>query len=186
MDMVSYHPWNFDRLYQHPSYCNSNNTGSKAMSQYRYIKLRNGEDIIAMTQIKEDTGTVEMTLPCNVGLTPSMTGKGSVIKLSPLVPFTRDNKVIIAASEVVYTTSIDDKFIQFYDKACKDWIHLRDDIGLDVMSPKQELDKGTDAFQRFADMMKDQRMIPEEELALEEELELMEHERQMGKKKVIH
>ena len=84
------------------------------MSQYRYIKLRNGEDIIAMTQIKEDTGTVEMTLPCNVGLTPSMTGKGSVIKLSPLVPFTRDNKVIIAASEVVYTTSIDDKFIQFY------------------------------------------------------------------------
>ena len=54
------------------------------------------------------------------------------------------------------------------------------------MSPKQELDKGTDAFQRFADMMKDQRMIPEEELALEEELELIEHERQMGKKKVIH
>ena len=53
------------------------------MSQYRYIKLRNGEDIIAMTQIKEDTGTVEMTLPCNVGLSPSMTGKGSVIKLSP-------------------------------------------------------------------------------------------------------
>ena len=184
--MVSYHPWNFDRLYQHPSYRNSNNTGSKAMSQYRYIKLRNGEDIIAMTQIKEDTGTVEMTLPCNVGLTPSMTGKGSVIKLSPLVPFTRDNKVIIAASEVVYTTSIDDKFIQFYDKACKDWIHLRDDIGLDVMSPKQELDKGTDAFQRFAEMMKDQRMIPEEELALEEELDLLEFEKQMGKKKIVH
>ena len=155
------------------------------MSQYRYIKLRNGEDIIAMTQIKEDTGTVEMTLPCNVGLTPSMTGKGSVIKLSPLVPFTRDNKVIIAASEVVYTTSIDDKFIQFYDKACKDWIQLRDDIGLDVMSPKQELDKGADAFQRFAEMMKDQRMIPEEELALEEEMELMD-EIIEEPKKVIH
>ena len=57
-----------------------------------------------------------MTLPCNVGLTPSMTGKRSVIKLSPLVPFTRDNKVVIGTSEVVYTTSIDDKFIQFYDK----------------------------------------------------------------------
>tara|TARA_B100000161_G_scaffold247897_1_gene204414 strand:+ start:447 stop:917 length:471 start_codon:yes stop_codon:yes gene_type:complete len=156
------------------------------MSQYRYIKLRNGEDIIAMTRIKEDTGTVEMTLPCNVGLTPSITGKGSVIKLSPLVPFTRDNKVVIAASEVVYTTSIDDKFIQFYDKACKDWIHLRDDIGLDVMSPKQELDKGTDAFQRFAEMVKDQRMIPEEELALEEELDLLEFEKQMGKKKILH
>lgn len=155
------------------------------MSQYRYIKLRNGEDIIAMTQIKEDTGTVEMTLPCNVGLTPSMTGKGSVIKLSPLVPFTRDNKVVIAASEVVYTTSIDDKFIQFYDKACKDWIHLRDDIGLDVMSPKQELDKGSDALARMTEIMRE-RMIPEEELALEEELDLLEYEKQMEKKKILH
>ena len=155
------------------------------MSQYRYIKLRNGEDIIAMTQIKEDTGTVEMTLPCNVGLTPSVTGKGSVIKLSPLVPFTRDNKVVIAASEVVYTTSIDDKFIQFYDKACKDWIHLRDDIGLDVMSPKQELDKGSDALARMTEIMRE-RMIPEEELALEEELDLLEYEKQMEKKKILH
>ena len=155
------------------------------MSQYRYIKLRNGEDIIAMTQIKEDTGTVELTLPCNVGLTPSMTGKGSVIKLSPLVPFTRDNKVVIAASEVVYTTSIDDKFIQFYDKACKDWIHLRDDIGLDVMSPKQELDKGSDALARMTEIMRE-RMIPEEELALEEELDLLEYEKQMDKKKILH
>ena len=54
------------------------------------------------------------------------------------------------------------------------------------MSPKQELDKGTDAFQRFAEMMKDQRMIPEEELALEDELDLLEIEKQMGKKKVVH
>ena len=52
------------------------------------------------------------------------------------------------------------------------------------MSPKQELDKGTDAFQRFAGMMKDQRMIPEEELALEEELDLLEFEKQMGKKRL--
>ena len=51
------------------------------------------------------------------------------------------------------------------------------------MSPKQELDKGTDAFQRF-EMMKDQRMIPEEELALEEELDLLEFEKQMGKKRL--
>ena len=155
------------------------------MNQYRYIKLRNGEDIIAITSVKEDTGTVEMTLPCNVGLSPSITGKGSVIKLSPLVPFTRDNKIVIAASEVVYTTSIDDKFIAFYDKACKDWMHLRDDIGLDVMSPKQELDRGSDAFQRMTELMREQRMIPEDELALEEEMELMD-EIIEEPKKVIH
>tara|TARA_B100001113_G_scaffold301943_1_gene261187 strand:+ start:71 stop:535 length:465 start_codon:yes stop_codon:yes gene_type:complete len=154
------------------------------MNQYRYIKLRNGEDIIAITSVKEETGTVEMTLPCNVGLTPSMTGKGSVIKLSPLVPFTRDNKIIIAASEVVYTTSLDDKFIQFYDKACKDWIQLRDEVGLDIMSPKQELDKGSDALARLTEMMKD-RMIPEEELLLEDELELLEQEG-LEKKKILH
>ncbi len=153
------------------------------MNQYRYIKLRNGEDIIAITQIKEDTGTVEMTLPCNVGLSASVTGKGSVIKLSPLVPFTRDNKVVIAASEVVYTTSIDDKFIAFYDKACKDWIHLRDEVGLDVMSPKQELDKGADALARMTELMKD-RLLPEEELGFDEEMELMEYEHQQ--KKILH
>ena len=151
------------------------------MSQYRYIKLRNGEDIIAITQIKEDTGTVEMTLPCNVGLTPSVTGKGSVIKLSPLVPFTKDNKIVIAASEIVYTTSIGEEFIAFYDKAIKDWVHLRDEVGLDIMSPKQELDKGADALARMTEIMKD-RLLPEDELSFEEELDLMEYE----DKKILH
>ena len=108
------------------------------MSQYRYLKLRNGEDIVAMTVVNDTNGTVEMTLPCNIALTPSMIGKGTVIKLSPLVPFTKDNRVVIAANEVVYTTTIDDKFIQFYDKACKDWIHLRDEIGLNVKDASKE------------------------------------------------
>ena len=107
-----------------------------------------------MTVVNDTNGTVEMTLPCNIALTPSMVGKGTVIKLSPLVPFTKDNRVVIAANEVVYTTTIDDKFIQFYDKACKDWIHLRDEIGLNVMSPKQELTTGQDLLERFASEMK--------------------------------
>ena len=154
------------------------------MNQYRYIKLRNGEDIIAITSVKEETGTVEMTLPCNVGLNPSVTGKGTVIKLSPLVPFTRDDKIIIAASEVVYTTSIDDKFIAFYDKAIKDWVQLRDEVGLDIMSPKQELDRGSDALAHLTNMMKEERLLPEEELTLEEEMEMMEWEE--SQKKILH
>jgi hypothetical protein len=101
-----------------------------------------------------------------------MVGKGTVIKLSPLVPFTKDNRVVIAANEVVYTTTIDDKFIQFYDKACKDWIHLRDEIGLNVMSPKQELTTGQDLLERFASEMKDKMLSPEEEIFLEEEMDL--------------
>ena len=142
------------------------------MSQYRYLKLRNGEDIVAMTVVNDSNGTVEMTLPCNIALQPSMVGKGTVIKLSPLVPFTKDNRVVIAANEVVYTTTIDDKFIQFYDKACKDWIHLRDELGLNVMSPKQELQTGQDMLERFANEMKDRMLLPEEELYLEEEMDL--------------
>ena len=142
------------------------------MSQYRYLKLRNGEDIVAMPVVNDSNGTVEMTLPCNIALQPSMVGKGTVIKLSPLVPFTKDNRVVIAANEVVYTTTIDDKFIQFYDKACKDWIHLRDEIGLNVMSPKQELQTGQDMLERFANEMKDRMLSPEEELYLEEEMDL--------------
>ena len=64
------------------------------MSQYRYLKLRNGEDIVAMTVVNDSNGTVEMTLPCNIALQPSMVEKGTVIKLSPLVPFTKDNRVV--------------------------------------------------------------------------------------------
>ena len=142
------------------------------MSQYRYLKLRNGEDIVAMTVVNDTNGTVGMTLPCNIALTPSMIGKGTVIKLSPLVPFTKDNRVVIAANEVVYTTTIDDKFIQFYDKACKDWIHLRDEIGLNVMSPKQELTTGQDLLEKFASEMKNKMLSPEEEIFLEEEMDL--------------
>jgi len=152
------------------------------MIQYKYIKLRSGEDIIAMIDFDKKSTIVEMTLPCNVGLAPSILGKGSVIKLSPLVPFTRDNKVIIAASEIVYTTSIDDKFIQFYDKACKDWVHLRDEVGLDIMSPKQELDNGSETFERMTDMIKEQRMLPDDDYSIEEELALMEEQ----DKKILH
>jgi hypothetical protein len=151
------------------------------MNQYRYIKLRNGEDIVSMVTVQHDTGTVEMVLPCNIGLSPSVTGKGSVIKLSPLVPFTKDNKIVIAASEIVYTTSIGEEFIAFYDKAIKDWVHLRDEVGLDIMSPKQELDKGADALARMTEIMKD-RLLPEDELSFEEELDLMEYE----DKKILH
>ena len=151
------------------------------MNQYRYIKLRNGEDIVSMITVQQENGTVEMTLPCNIGLSPSVTGKGSVIKLSPLVPFTKDNKIVIAASEIVYTTTIGDEFIAFYDKAIKDWVHLRDEVGLDVMSPKQELDKGADALARMTEIMKD-RLLPEDELSFEEELDLMDYE----DKKILH
>jgi len=158
------------------------------LSQYRYLKLRNGEDIVAMTVVNDTNGTVELTLPCNIALTPSMVGKGTVIKLSPLVPFTKDNRVVIAANEVVYTTTIDDKFIQFYDKACKDWIHLRDEVGLDVMSPKQELDKGSDALAHITDAVRQQmskEVIPEEEMILDE-LEQLDDLSILDKKKIIH
>ena len=170
--MVSHYPcdWNF---YVE---CNINShftiISNKTMSQYRYLKLRNGEDIVAMTVVNDTNGTVELTLPCNIALSQSLMGKGAVIKLSPLVPFTKDNRVVIAANEVVYTTTIDDKFIQFYDKACKDWIHLRDEIGLNVMSPKQELTTGQDMLEKFASEMKDRMLTPEEELFLEEEMDL--------------
>ena len=170
--MVSHYPcdWNF---YVE---CNINShftiISNKTMSQYRYLKLRNGEDIVAMTVVNDTNGTVELTLPCNIALSQSLMGKGAVIKLSPLVPFTKDNRVVIAANEVVYTTTIDDKFIQFYDKACKDWIHLRDEIGVNVMAPKQELTTGQDMLEKFASEMKDRMLTPEEELFLEEEMDL--------------
>ena len=170
--MVSYYPcdWNFYVEYNINSYFTI--ISNKTMSQYRYLKLRNGEDIVAMTVVNDTNGTVELTLPCNIALSQSLIGKGAVIKLSPLVPFTKDNRVIVAANEVVYTTTIDDKFIQFYDKACKDWIHLRDEIGLNVMSPKQELTTGQDMLEKFASEMKDRMLTPEEELFLEEEMDL--------------
>ena len=145
------------------------------MNQYRYIKLRNGEDIIAMTSLKED-GVIEMTLPFNVVLNPSITGKGTVIKLSPLVPFTRQDRINVLANEVVYTTTIDEKFVAFYDKAVNDWVKLRDEVGLDIMSPKQELDRGADALAHLTNMMKQERLLPEDEMSIEEELELYEYE----------
>lgn len=49
------------------------------------------------------------------------------------------------------------------------------------MSPKQELDKGADALARMTEIMKD-RLLPEDELSFEEELDLMDYE----DKKVLH
>ena len=136
-----------------------------------------------MTSLKED-GVIEMTLPFNVVLNPSITGKGTVIKLSPLVPFTRQDRINVLANEVVYTTTIDEKFVAFYDKAVNDWVKLRDEVGLDIMSPKQELDRGADALAHLTNMMKQERLLPEDEMSIEEELELYEYEE--SQKKILH
>ena len=52
------------------------------------------------------------------------------------------------------------------------------------MSPKQELDRGADALAHLTNMMKQERLLPEDEMSIEEELELYEYEE--SQKKILH
>ena len=45
-------------------------------------------------------------------------------------------------SDISYFSSITKQFIDFYKKGVDDWVQIRDHVGLQVRTPKEELEEG--------------------------------------------
>jgi len=108
---------------------------------YKYLRLRTGEHVISIIEGVAE-GQVNLVMPMIADLIPSMLGHGTVMKLSPLVPYTQDSKITINAADITYSAEITEQFQKFYDKGVTDWIKMRDELGVEIRTPKQEIEHG--------------------------------------------
>jgi len=110
---------------------------------YKYLRLRTGEHIISIIE-NVVQGQVNLVMPMIADLIPSMLGHGTVMKLSPLVPYTNESKITINAADITYSAEITEQFQKFYDKGVTDWIKMRDELGVEIRTPKQEIEHGAE------------------------------------------
>ena len=103
-------------------------------TKYEFVKFKDGKEVFAM--VRECNGDLELHFPMNINLAPAMTG-GVLVNLGPYIPFTKENSIKVEKTAVLFRTSINKKFINFYDEACTAWLNIRDNDKLDIKSSKQ-------------------------------------------------
>ena len=103
-------------------------------TKYEFVKFKDGKEVFAM--VRESNGDLELHFPMNITLQPALTG-GVLVNLGPYIPFTTEDSIRIEKASVLFRTSINDKFIDFYDEACTAWLNIRDNDKIDIKSSKQ-------------------------------------------------
>ena len=103
-------------------------------TKYEFVKFKDGKEVFAM--VRESNGDLELHFPMNITLQPALTG-GVLVNLRPYIPFTTEDSIRIEKASVLFRTSINDKFIDFYDEACTAWLNIRDNDKIDIKSSRQ-------------------------------------------------
>ena len=103
-------------------------------TKYEFVKFKDGKEVFAM--VRESNGDLELHFPMNITLQPALTG-GVLVNLGPYIPFTTEDSIRIEKASVLFRTSINDKFIDFYDEACTAWLNIRDNDKIDIKSSRQ-------------------------------------------------
>lgn len=109
---------------------------------YKYLRLNTGEHVISVVEPIKANQEVKLIMPMIADIVPSMLGQGTIMKLSPLIPYTNEDHIIMRLSDISYFSSITNQFIDFYKKGVDDWVQIRDKVGLQVRTPKEELEEG--------------------------------------------
>jgi|TARA_B110001454_G_scaffold20688_1_gene19600 hypothetical protein len=161
-------------------------------TKYEFVKFKDGKEVFAMVREVFTNGQLELHFPMNINLAPAMTG-GVLVHLGPYIPFTKEDSITVDSNSVLFRTSINKKFIAFYDEACSTWLDIRDNDRIDIKSSKQVWDEQKEVMegmvkQRFErgdiDFHDDlDQMLDEFE---EQEQLLLNTERGPGKDDTIH
>ena len=109
---------------------------------YKYLRLNTGEHVISVVEPIKANQEVKLIMPMIADIVPSMLGQGTIMKLSPLIPYTNEDHIIMRLSDISYFSGITNQFIDFYKKGVDDWVQIRDKVGLQVRTPKEELEEG--------------------------------------------
>jgi len=115
-------------------------------TQYQFVKFKDGKEVFAM--VRETNGDLELHFPMNIQLAPAMTG-GVLVHLGPYIPFTTEDSIVIDKASVLFRTSINKKFIDFYDEACTAWLNIRDNDKIDIKSSRQVWEESQQLMDQF-------------------------------------
>ena len=109
---------------------------------YKYLRLHTGEHVLSVVEQSKRTEEVKLIMPMIADIVPSVLGQGTVMKLSPLIPYTNEDHIVVRLSDISYFSNITKQFQDFYKKGVDDWVQIRDHVGLKVRTPKEELAEG--------------------------------------------
>ena len=84
---------------------------------YKYLRLNTGEHIISVVEPIKANQEVKLIMPMIADIVPSMLGQGTIMKLSPLIPYTSEDHIIMRLTDISYFSSITKQFVDFYKKA---------------------------------------------------------------------
>ena len=115
-------------------------------TKYEFVKFKDGKEVFAM--VRESNGDLELHFPMNITLQPALTG-GVLVNLGPYIPFTTEDSIRIEKASVLFRTSINDKFIDFYDEACTAWLDVRDNNKVEIKTSKQVFKEQQDQIQEL-------------------------------------
>ena len=123
-------------------------------TKYEFVKFKDGKEVFAM--VRESNGDLELHFPMNINLAPAMTG-GVLVNLGPYIPFTTEDSIRVEKTAVLFRTSINKKFIDFYDEACTAWLNIRDNDKIDIKSSRQVFEESKNLMDEFMRRRFDQR-----------------------------
>ena len=123
-------------------------------TKYEFVKFKDGKEVFAM--VRESNGDLELHFPMNINLAPAMTG-GVLVNLGPYIPFTTEDSITVDKTAVLFRTSINKKFIDFYDEACTAWLNIRDNDKIDIKSSRQVFEESKHLMDEFMRRKFDQR-----------------------------
>jgi hypothetical protein len=123
-------------------------------TKYEFVKFKDGKEVFAM--VREANGDLELHFPMNINLAPAMTG-GVLVNLGPYIPFTTEDSIRVEKTAVLFRTSINKKFIDFYDEACTAWLNIRDNDKIDIKSSRQVFEESKHLMDEFMRRKFDQR-----------------------------
>jgi len=155
---------------------------------YKYIRLSTGENVICIIE-KVAQGQVNLVMPMIADLVPSLLGTGTVMKLSPLIPYTKESRITVNTSDIVYSSEITDQFVDFYDKGVNDWLKIRDELGIEIRSPKDELREARgmkEMLREHASRFIENELGDEHRDMTDEELEMEFNDLIDSKEKILH
>ncbi len=142
-------------------------------TKYEFVKFKDGKEVFAM--VREANGDLELHFPMNINLAPAMTG-GVLVNLGPYIPFTTEDSIRVEKTAVLFRTSINKKFIDFYDEACTAWLNIRDNDKIDIKSSRQVFEESKHLMDEFMKRRFDQRDIDFRD-ELDEVLDEMEEQK---------
>jgi len=131
--------------------------------KYQVIKLKTGQELCGMVDMKD--GLLEVTLPMICQLT-KITATNTLATFIPYNPLGNDSIIKIGLESVMHASNMNEQFIPFYDEASAKWLSMVEDGNIPLTN---KLPTAREFLKERMDSMLDTLTEEEIEMIAEEE-----------------